>query len=156
MISVTVIHVGDFKEKYFKEAENEYIKRLKAYCDYKTVCIKEESSFGEDSEKLIQRALEKEASAIRNAIPKQAFKIAMCIEGKQLSSTELADVFARESRPICFIIGSSFGLDESLKKECDMRLSMSKMTFPHMLARVMLAEQVYRANTINAGKKYHK
>ncbi len=156
MNNITVIHVGDFKEKYFKEAENEYIKRLKAYCDYKTVCIKEESSFGEDSEKLIQRALEKEAAAIRNAIPKQAFKIAMCIEGKQLSSTELADVFAKESRPVCFIIGSSFGLDESLKKECDLRLSMSKMTFPHMLARVMLAEQVYRANTINAGKKYHK
>ncbi len=156
MNSITVIHVGDFKEKYFKDAEQEYIKRLKAFCDYKTVCIKEEGTFGEDSEKLILRALEKEASAIRAAIPRQAFKIAMCIEGKQLSSTELADVFARESRPICFIIGSSFGLDESLKRECDMKLSMSKMTFPHMLARVMLAEQVYRANAINAGKKYHK
>lgn len=156
MNSVTVIHVGDFKEKYFKEAEAEYIKRLKAFCDYRTVCIKEESSFGEDSEKLILRALEKEACAIRAAIPKQAFKIAMCIEGRQLSSTELAEVFAGESRPICFLIGSSFGLDESLKKECDLRLSMSKMTFPHMLARVMLAEQVYRANAINSGKKYHK
>lgn len=156
MNSVTVIHVGDFKEKYFKDAESEYIKRLKAFCDYKTVCIKEESSFGEDSEKLILRALEKEAAAIRAAIPKQALKIAMCIEGKQLSSTELAEVLANESRPICFIIGSSFGLDESLKRECDMRLSMSKMTFPHMLARVMLAEQVYRANAINSGKKYHK
>ncbi len=156
MNSITVIHVGDFKEKYFKEAEQEYIKRLKAYCDYKTVCIKEESSFGEDSEKLILRALEKEADAIRAAIPKQALKVAMCIEGKQLSSTELASVFANESRPICFIIGSSFGLDEGLKKECDMRISMSKMTFPHMLARVMLAEQVYRAFTINSGKKYHK
>ena len=156
MNSITVIHVGDFKEKYFKEAEQEYIKRLKAYCDYKTVCIKEESSFGEDSEKLILRALEKEANAIRAAIPKQAVKVAMCIEGKQLSSTELASVFANESRPICFIIGSSFGLDEGLKKECDMRISMSKMTFPHMLARVMLAEQVYRVFTINSGKKYHK
>ena len=156
MNSITVIHVGDFKEKYFKEAEQEYIKRLKAYCDYKTVCIKEESSFGEDSEKLILRALEKEANAIRAAIPKQAVKVAMCIEGKQLSSTELASVFANESRPICFIIGSSFGLDEGLKKECDMRISMSKMTFPHMLARVMLAEQVYRAFAINSGKKYHK
>lgn len=156
MNSITVIHVGDFKEKYFKEAENEYIKRLKAFCDYKTICIKEESSFGEDSEKLIKRALEKEASAIRVSIPKQAFKIAMCIEGKQLSSTELADVFAGESRPICFIIGSSFGLDEGLKRECDMKLSMSKMTFPHMLARVMLAEQVYRAFSINNGKRYHK
>ncbi len=156
MTSVTVIHVGDFKEAYFREAEKEYIKRLKAFCDYKTVCIKEESSFGEESDKLIARALEKEANAIRAAIPKQAFKIAMCIEGKQLSSVELAADFAKESRPICFIIGSSFGLDESLKRECNMRLSMSKMTFPHMLARVMLAEQVYRAFSINAGKRYHK
>ena len=156
MNSVTIIHVGDFKEKYFKDAEAEYIKRLKAFCDYKTVCIKEESCFGEESEKLIARALEKEAAAIRQAIPKNALRIAMCIEGKQLSSTELAGVFANESRPICFIIGSSFGLDEALKRECDMRLSMSKMTFPHMLARVMLAEQVYRAFAINGGKKYHK
>ena len=83
MNSVTIIHVGDFKEKYFKDAENEYIKRLKAFCDYKTVCIKEESCFGEDSEKLILRALEKEANGIRQAIPKNALKIAMCIEGKQ-------------------------------------------------------------------------
>lgn len=156
MNSVTVIHVGDFKESYFRDAENEYIKRLKPFCEYKTVCIKEESSFGEDSEKLVLRALEKEATAIRAAIPKQAYKIALCIEGKQYSSTELAEVFARESRPICFIIGSSFGLDETLKRECDMKLSMSKMTFPHMLARVMLVEQVYRANAINNGKKYHK
>ena len=156
MNSVTVIHVGDFKEKYFHEAENEYKKRLKSFCEYKTVCIKEESTFGEESEKLILRALEKEAAAIRASIPKQAFKIAMCIEGKQYSSTELADIFARESRPICFVIGSSFGLDESLKRECDMRLSMSKMTFPHQLARVMLAEQTYRAFAINNGKKYHK
>ncbi len=156
MNSVTVIHVGDFKEKFFREAESEYIKRLKAFCDYKTVAIKEEATFGEDSEKLIAKALEKEANAIRNAIPKQAYKIALCIEGKQLTSTELADVFAKESRPICFIIGSSFGLDEKLKSECDLRLSMSKMTFPHMLARIMLSEQVYRAFTINNGKKYHK
>ncbi len=156
MTSVTIIHVGDFKEKYFKDAENEYIKRIKAFCDYRTVCIKEESAFGEDSEKLIKKALEKEATAIRAAIPKQAVKIAMCIEGKQLSSTKFADLFKTESRPICFIIGSSFGLDENLKKECDVRLSMSEMTFPHMLARVMLAEQVYRAFAINNGKKYHK
>lgn len=156
MTSVTVIHVGDFKEKYFKDAENEYIKRLKAFCDYKTVCIKEESCFGEESDKLILRALEREASAIRQQIPKNSLKIAMCIEGKQLSSEELAKSFENESRPICFIIGSSFGLDEALKRECDMRLSMSKMTFPHMLARVMLAEQVYRAFAINNGKRYHK
>lgn len=156
MNSVTIIHVGDFKEKYFKDAESEYIKRLKAFCDYKTICTKEESCFGEESEKLIKRALEKEAAAIKAATPKNALKIAMCIEGKQLSSTELASLFENESRPICFIIGSSFGLDEALKRECDVRLSMSKMTFPHMLARVMLAEQVYRAFAINNGKRYHK
>jgi 23S rRNA (pseudouridine1915-N3)-methyltransferase len=156
MTSITLIHVGDFKEKYFKDAENEYIKRIKAFCDYKTICIKEESAFGEDSEKLIKKALEKEAANIRAAIPKQAIKIALCIEGKQMSSVKFAKLLENEHRPVCFIIGSSFGLDEDLKKECDVRFSMSEMTFPHMLARVMLAEQVYRAFAINNGKKYHK
>lgn len=156
MTSITLIHVGDFKEKYFKDAENEYIKRIKAFCDYKTICIKEESAFGEDSEKLIKKALEKEAANIRAAIPKQAIKIALCIEGKQMSSVKFAKLLENEHRPVCFIIGSSFGLDENLKKECDLRFSMSEMTFPHMLARVMLAEQVYRAFAINNGKKYHK
>ena len=156
MTNITLIHVGDFKEKYFKDAENEYIKRLKSFCDYKTVCIKEESAFGEDSEKLIKKALEKEAAGIRAAIPKQAVKIALCIEGKQMDSLKFAKLFETEHRPVCFIIGSSFGLDEDLKKECDLRFSMSEMTFPHMLARVMLAEQVYRAFAINNGKRYHK
>ena len=156
MTSITLIHVGDFKEKYFKDAENEYIKRIKAFCDYKTICIKEESAFGEDSEKLIKKALEKEAANIRAAIPKQAIKLALCIEGKQMSSVKFAKLLENEHRPVCFIIGSSFGLDEDLKKECDVRFSMSEMTFPHMLARVMLAEQVYRAFAINNGKKYHK
>ena len=156
MNSVTIIHVGDFKEKYFKDAENEYIKRLKAFCDYKTVCIKEESCFGEDSEKLILRALEKEANGIRQAIPKNALKIAMCIEGKQLSSVELANVFSNESRPICFIIGSSFGLSPLVKQRADYRLSISKLTFPHQLLRVILYETTYRSLSIVNGTKYHK
>ncbi|MBQ0109777.1 MAG: 23S rRNA (pseudouridine(1915)-N(3))-methyltransferase RlmH [Clostridiales bacterium] len=156
MSFITVIHVGDFKESYFKDAENEYIKRIRPFADYKTVCIKEESTFGEESDKLIERALEKEAENIRKNIPKGALKIALCIEGKQVGSVDFSRIVAESDRNICFLIGSSFGLDEKLKSECDMRLSMSEMTFPHMLARVMLAEQVYRAFMIKAGKKYHK
>ena len=156
MSFITIIHVGDFKESYFKDAENEYIKRIRPFADYKTVCIKEESTFGEESDKLIERALEKEAENIRKNITKGALKIALCIEGKQVGSVDFSKIVAESDRNICFLIGSSFGLDEKLKSECDMRLSMSEMTFPHMLARVMLAEQVYRAFMIKAGKKYHK
>lgn len=156
MKNVFVIHVGDFKEKWFSDAENEYIKRLRPFCGYKTVFLKEESTHGEESQKLVQRALEKEAEAIRNAIPKGAKSIALCIEGKQLDSVEFSAMLEESGEDLCFIIGSSHGLDEKLKKECDKRISMSKMTFPHRLARVMLAEQVYRGFCISNNKKYHK
>ena len=156
MTPVTVIHVGDFKEKFFRDAEAEYIKRIKPFCDYRTVLIKEEDTHGENSEKLIKKALQKEAERIRAAIPQKAFCIALCVEGKQLSSEELAAVMDGSSAPVCFIIGSSFGLDEDLKKECAMKQSMSKLTFPHNLARVMLAEQIYRCAMINGNRKYHK
>ena len=156
MTPTTVIHVGDFKENFFKEAENEYIRRIKPFCDYKTVMVKESDTHGENSVKLINAALATEAESIRAAIPKRAFTVALCIEGKQISSEELASVLGGTDRPVCFIIGSSFGLDEELKRQCDMRLSFSKMTFPHMLARVMLAEQFYRACMINGNRKYHK
>ncbi len=156
MKNVYIIHVGDFKEKWFSEAEKEYIKRLMPFCGYKTVLIKEESTHGEGSQKLIDRALEKEADAIRNAIPKGTRKIALCIEGKHVDSVGFSRIMGEWPEDICFIIGSSFGLDEKLKKECDLRLSMSKMTFPHRLARVMLAEQVYRGFCILNNKKYHK
>ena len=156
MNKITVIHVGDFKEKWELDAEKEYIKRISAFAAYKTVCIREESTFGEDSQALIDRALAKEAEAIRNAIPAGALKIALCIEGKQFSSEELAAATGECNRPVCFIIGSSHGLHPDIKKECDIRLSMSKMTFPHRMARIMLAEQVYRAFMINSGRRYHK
>ena len=159
MTNITLIHVGDFKEKYFKDAENEYIKRIKAFCDYKTVCIKEESAFGEDSEKLIKRALEKEAAGIRAAIPKQAVKVALCIEGKQMSSEDFAahiENVTQTASNICFIIGSSHGLSDKVKRAADYKLSLSKMTFPHQLFRVMLLESVYRAFNIIKGTKYHK
>ena len=156
MKNITLIHVGDFRETLFSDAEKEYIKRISPFYNYRTVFIKEESTHGENSEKLIEKALSKEADAIISAIPKNCVKIAMCIEGKEYDSVSFADFLNKTDRDICFIIGSSFGLDEKFKSVCDYRFSMSKMTFPHRLARVMLAEQVYRAACINTGKKYHK
>ena len=108
----------------------------------------------------IHAALKKEALAIRARIPKGAAVIAMCVEGKLLSSEalarQLAGYAAGGTSKVCFLVGGSFGLDEGLKREASLRLSMSPMTFPHHLARVMLAEQIYRACTINAGTQYHK
>lgn len=156
MNRITVIHVGDFKERFFRDAESEYIRRIKPFCDYRTVCIKECDTHGEGSEKLIKKALETEAEAIRAAIPPGALTVALCVEGKTIDSETFAERLGASERPVCFLIGSSFGLDENLKNSCDKRISFSPMTFPHMLARVMLAEQVYRACMINSNRRYHK
>lgn len=146
-MNITLIHVGDFKEDYFRAAEKEYIKRLSAYCTFRTVFVKEEEN------------LKKEAEKVLSLLPPKAKKIALCVEGKQLSSEEFASVL-EDTRfgfsEICFVIGSSHGLDESVKKACDIRLSFSKMTLPHRLMRIVLEEQIYRAFTIIAGKTYHK
>ncbi|MBO7246439.1 MAG: 23S rRNA (pseudouridine(1915)-N(3))-methyltransferase RlmH [Clostridia bacterium] len=146
-MNVTIIHVGDFKEDYFRQAEKEYAKRLSAYCSFKTVLVKEEEN------------LKKEAEKVLSLLPAKAKKVALCVEGKQLSSEEFAVVLDESrfvSSEICFVIGSSCGLDESVKRACDIRLSFSKMTLPHRLARILLEEQIYRAFTIIAGKTYHK
>lgn len=157
---ITVFYVGEGKEDYLIEAEKEYIKRLHPFCVYKSILIKEEKlPDNEENEVLIAKALEKEAERIRQKLPKRCYKVALCVEGKQLSSEKFAD-FIKEKQneysEIAFIIGSSHGLDSRLKAECDFRLSISEMTFPHRLMRPILAEQVYRAYTIIAGKKYHK
>lgn len=159
-MTILVLHVSDGKEDYLLEAEKEYIKRLKPFCVYKSVLIKEEKlPDNEENEVLIAKALEKEAERIRQKLPKRCYKVALCVEGKQLSSEKFAD-FIKEKQSeyseIAFIIGSSHGLDGRLKAECDFRLSLSEMTFPHRLTRPILAEQVYRAFSIIAGKKYHK
>lgn len=158
MTSVVLIHVGDFKESYFREAETEYRKRLSKYCSYKTVCIPEERISDENNPAQIRRALEKEAEKIRAAIPPHHTKIALCVEGKQLSSEAFAALIGEKTLEggLCFLIGSSHGLDEALKKECAVKLSFSAMTFPHRIARLLLAEQVYRGFSILAGKSYHK
>ncbi|MBQ0092453.1 MAG: 23S rRNA (pseudouridine(1915)-N(3))-methyltransferase RlmH [Clostridiales bacterium] len=158
MTAITLIHVGDFREGYFREAEEEYRKRLSAYCNYKTVCIPEERVSDEASEAVIRKALAAEAVKIRAAIPPHHAKVALCVEGKPMSSEQFAAFLGEKTLTggICFLIGSSHGLDETLKKECDLRLSVSQMTFPHRIARILLAEQIYRGFTILAGKRYHK
>lgn len=158
MTAVTIIHVGDFREGYFREAEEEYRKRLRRYCQYRTVLIPEERIPEETSRPLILRALEKEAEKIRAAIPARSTVIALCVEGKQLTSEAFASLLDEKSQQgeLCFLIGSSHGLDERLKRECQLRLSLSAMTFPHRIARLLLAEQIYRGFSILAGGMYHK
>ena len=159
MANITVISVGTLKEGYLKDAVNEYKKRLSQYARVDEINIKEEPIRDEDDKSEINRALECEADKILAAIPKGASKIALCVEGKQYDSPELASLIGRmadQSGKIALIIGSSHGMSERVKRECEVRLSFSKMTFPHQLMRVMLFEALYRSFTILQGTKYHK
>ena len=160
MLSVRLICCGRLREKHYADAMAEYTKRLGPLCRFE-VCELPEVRLPEDPGRpAIDAALEKEAAAVEKQIPPGAFVCAMCIEGEQLSSEELsrrieALAGAGKSR-LCFLIGSSFGLAGRLKKRADLCLSMSRMTFPHHLARVMLTEQIYRAFKITEGSRYHK
>ena len=159
MAQITLITVGTLKEAYLKDAVSEYKKRLSQYAKVDEVNIKEERIVNEDDQSEIKRALEIEADKILAAIPKGSGKIALCVEGKQYDSVGLAKLIGRmndESGKIALIIGSSHGLSDRVKKECDVRLSISELTFPHQLMRVVLYEALYRSFTILAGKKYHK
>ncbi|MBQ8303087.1 MAG: 23S rRNA (pseudouridine(1915)-N(3))-methyltransferase RlmH [Clostridia bacterium] len=159
MANITVISVGTLKENYLKDAVAEYKKRLSQYAKVEEVNIKEEQIKDEDDSSEIKRALEVEADKIIASIPKGAGKIALCVEGKQYDSVALAGLIGKmadASGKIALIIGSSHGLSERVKRECDVRLSISALTFPHQLMRVVLFEALYRSFTILAGKKYHK
>lgn len=159
MANITLITVGTLKESYLKDAVGEYKKRLSQYARVDEINIKEEKIANEDDASEIRRALESEADKIISAIPKGASKIALCVEGKQYDSVALAGLISRmcdESGKIALIIGSSHGLSDRVKRECDVRLSVSALTFPHQLRRVVLYEALYRSFTILAGKKYHK
>ena len=142
------------------DAAAEYQKRLSPFCKLRVIELQEERLPQNLSQALINAALKKEAEAIRSKLPPNARTVALCIEGQLLSSQELAwRLRSWETGPakhLVFLIGSSYGLDEELKSQAWIRLSMSPMTFPHHLARVMLLEQVYRAFQINAGSPYHK
>ena len=160
MIHVSLLCVGKLKEKFYVDAAAEYQKRLSAYCKLDIVELSEEKLPPAPSQALIDAALAKEAAAIRAKLPPRARTVALCIEGQLLSSPELAKRLltweAGPSNQLCFLIGGSYGLDEPLKSEAQVRLSMSPMTFPHHLARVMLLEQLYRGFQINSGSPYHK
>ena len=160
MLGVKLICVGRMRERYFIEAFEEYRKRLGAYCRLECVELSEQRLPDAPSPNEIAGALEKEAAEIEKAIPADAFVIALCVEGREMSSEELAAlVRERENsgKPrLCFVVGGSYGMSERVKARAERRLSMSKMTFPHHLARVMLAEQIYRAFKINEGSRYHK
>lgn len=159
MANITLITVGTLKEGYLKEAVSEYKKRLSQYARVEEINIKEERIANEDDSSEIRRALDAEGDRIISAIPKGSGKIALCVEGKQYDSPALAGLIGRmadESGKITLIIGSSHGLADKVKRECDVRLSVSALTFPHQLMRVVLYEALYRSFTILAGKKYHK
>ena len=156
---ITLITVGTLKEDYLKDAACEYKKRLSQYAKVEEINLKEELIKDEDNSAEISKALENEAKRIIAAIPKDSYKIALCVEGREYSSPELADIVRRanDSRgKLTLVIGSSHGLSENVKSECDLRLSFSKLTFPHQLMRVILYEALYRSFTIIAGKRYHK
>lgn len=161
MLTVNIICVGKLKEAYWRDACSEYIKRLGAFCKLNVVELPESKLSQKPGAAETTAALAAEGKLMRPYIAqKGAFSIAMCIEAGQLSSEELAAKIEAASvggaSIINLVIGSSFGLDPEIKKLCSMRLSISKMTFPHQLARVMTLEQIYRAFSINAGAKYHK
>lgn len=160
MQKVSIICVGKLKEKFYTEAAAEYVKRLGRFCKIEILELAEERLPEDPSPAQIEAALLKEGEAIKAKLPPSAAIIAMCVEGKTMSSEALAKLMAQGANQgqshLVFLIGGSFGLHPSVKALASVRLSMSPMTFPHHLARVMLLEQIYRGYQINAGSKYHK
>lgn len=159
MATIKFITVGTLKEDYLREAVKEYEKRLSGFCHVEQINLKEAKLPTDPTDGDIRRALAEEAKAILAAMPDRSYKIAMCVEGKQFSSEELAEKLETafsSANELCFVIGSSHGLDDSVKNAADLRLSVSKMTFPHQLMRVLLLEGVYRCMNIIKGTKYHK
>lgn len=160
MIAVNIICIGKLKESYLRDASAEYSKRLGAFCKLNITEIQPKRLPDQPSEAEIDAALSAESKQILAKISQNSKIVAMCIEGSQMSSEQLAKQFETDAvsgtGSLSFIIGGSFGLSDEVKKRADLKLSMSKMTFPHQLARVMLLEQIYRAFQINSGGKYHK
>ena len=160
MFDITLIAMGKLKEKFYLSAAAEYEKRMNGYCQFHLIELPEVKLPENPSPAEIAAALEKEADTILTKIPKGAWFCTLTPEGKMLSSEALADklkdVKLSGKSCACFLIGSSFGMSPRLKNLADFKLSMSPMTFPHHLARVMVLEQLYRAEAIQAGSKYHK
>ncbi len=160
MQSVKIICVGRLKDAFFRDASDEYMKRLKSFCKAEIIEIPAANLPDDPNESQISAALEKEGDAILKKISPSETVVAMCVEGKLFSSEDVAQCLRSASMSgngdIVFIIGGSYGIAEKVKRKADIRMSASKMTFPHRLFRVMLLEQIYRGYKINQGSKYHK
>ena len=159
MLSINILCVGKLKESYLRDATEEYMKRMKPLCRLNIIELSEERVGDDPSPAEIRRTIDLESERIAAKIGKGDYVIAMCVEGRNLSSEELAAKF--EAIPLThstvdLIIGGSWGLSDTLKARANLRLSMGRMTFPHQLCRVMLLEQLYRAFQISKGTKYHK
>lgn len=160
MLQINILYVGNIKDKFYAEAVAEYEKRLSAFCKIKNIELREEKPPENPSEAEIAMVIRKEGDRLLEALPKKGYKIALCVEGTQISSEDLAQKIAAVTvsgdSEITFIIGGAFGMDEHVKKAANYRLSISKMTFTHRMMRVILAEQIYRALNILSGGNYHK
>ncbi len=159
MLSINIICVGKLKEAYLRQAIEEYSKRMKPLCKLNIAELSEERVGGDPSDAEIRHTVNAESDRILSKIGKGDYVIAMCVEGKNISSEELSerleDISMTHST-VDLIIGGSWGLSDTLKERADFKLSMGKMTFPHQLFRLMLLEQLYRAFQISKGTKYHK
>lgn len=155
-----MLAMGKLKEKFYISAAEEYAKRLGAYCKFRLLELPEVRLPEAPSPAEIAAGLDKEAETIFAKVPKGAYLCIFTPEGKELSSEafaqKLAGIKLAGKSSICFLIGSSFGISPKIKAMADFKLSMGPMTFPHHLARIMVLEQIYRAETIQAGSKYHK
>ena len=160
MLNIKIICVGKLKEKFYIAAAAEYIKRLGAFCHLEVEELPESRLPAQPSEAEIAAALKREGESIALRIPSGAMTVALCVEGKQLSSprfSQFLEACALKGRSrLCFLIGGSEGLSEEIKERAEARMSMSEMTFPHHLARIMLLEQLYRAFQIREGSRYQK
>ena len=160
MLKIKIIAMGRLTEKPYAEMASEFSRRISRSFSLETAEPKPVRLPDNPSPAETAKALAKEAELIRAEIPARSAVVAMCIEGKMMSSEELSSYLSGISisgiGQVCFIIGSSYGLDEKLKRDADLRLSVSPMTFPHELFRIILLEQIYRAGEISAGGKYHK
>ena len=160
MLHIRIVCVGKLKERFYADALAEYEKRLSPFCRLELVELPEERLGDKPKAAEIENALVRESERIERQLLRDSRLVCLCVEGTQMDSpafSELLKFCEASGRPrLCFVIGGSFGLSEGLKKKADTRLSMSEMTFPHHLARVMLIEQIYRGFQIKEGTPYHK
>ncbi len=160
MQHISLLCIGKLKESFWRDAAAEYQKRLSTACKLTITELPEARCPDNPNQAQIEQTLQKEGAAILSHIPPQSYVIACCIEGKEMDSAAFSKLLEEQSlhggSHISIIIGGSFGLSEEVKRRANLKLSFSPMTFPHMLARVMVLEQLYRAYQISSGTKYHK